>query len=197
MSFRHVVTAAAILVSAVASHPASATAVPYAVDTVHSRVTFYVNHLGFSNSVGQFHLADATLNFDANDWSRSSIEARLPVDTLDLGDLKWQTHILSADFLEAAQYPEIHFVSTRVESTSAGHGKLYGNLTIHGVTKPVTLDLRLNKAGEHPMRKTPAVGFTATTVIKRSDFGVAAYVPAVADELDVRIEIEAYVPPKG
>jgi polyisoprenoid-binding protein YceI len=65
------------------------------------------------------------------------------------------------------------------------------------VTKPVVLDLRLNKAGEHPMRKTPAAGFTATTVVKRSEFGVAAYVPAVADELDVHIEIEAFGPPKG
>jgi polyisoprenoid-binding protein YceI len=197
MSVRHVLAASTLLVGAAFSLQSRAEAVAYAVDTVHSRVTFYVNHLGFSNSVGEFHVADATLNFDANDWSRSSIEARLPVESLDLGDLKWQTHILSADFLESAKYPEILFASTRVESTGGGHGKLYGNPTIHGVTKPVVLDLRLNKAGEHPMRKTAAVGFTATTVVKRSEFGVAAYVPAVADELDVRIEIEAYVPPKG
>ena len=197
MSFRHGLAVASLLVGAGLSQPSRAETVAYTVDTVHSRVTFYVNHLGFSNSVGEFHLADATLNVDVNDWSRSSIEARLPVESLNLGDLKWQTHILSADFLEAAKYPEIRFASTRVESTGSGRGKLYGNLTIHGVTKPVVLDLRLNKAGEHPMRKTPAVGFTATTVVKRSEFGVAAYVPAGADELDVRIEIEAYVPPKG
>jgi len=171
--------------------------VPYTVDTVHSRVSFTVNHLGFSNSAGAFHVADTTVLFDVDNWSRSSVDVRMPVDSLDLGDLKWQTHILSADFLDAAKYPDINFQSTAVESTGNGQGKLRGNLTIHGVTKPVVLDLRLNKAGEHPMRKTPAVGFTATTVVHRSEFGVAAYVPAVADEVEVRIEIEAYVPPKG
>jgi polyisoprenoid-binding protein YceI len=188
----------AVLVSALAlSGIASAAPVSYAIDTVHSRVTFFVNHLGFSNSVGAFHLADSNVVFDADDWAHSSVDVRLPVQSLDLGDLKWQTHILSADFLDAAQFPEIRFQSTALESDGQGHGTLRGNLTLHGVTKPVALDLRLNKAGEHPMRKTPAVGFTATATVHRSDFGVAAYVPAVADELLVRIEIEAYVPPKG
>ena len=176
---------------------ASAIPVTYTVDTVHSRVSFYVNHLGFSNAAGAFHVADSTVLFDADNWSRSSVDVRIPVDSLDLGDLKWQTHILSADFLDAAKYPDIHFQSTAVVFSANGQGKLHGNLTIHGITKPVVLDLRLNKAGEHPMRKTPAVGFTATTVVHRSEFGVEAYVPAVADDVEVRIEIEAYVPPKG
>jgi polyisoprenoid-binding protein YceI len=188
----------ALFVSALAlSGAAAAAPVSYSVDTVHSRVTFFVNHLGFSNSVGAFHLAESNVVFDADDWAHSSVDVRLPVQSLDLGDLKWQTHILSADFLNAAQYPEIRFQSTSLESDGAGHGTLRGNLTLHGVTKPVVLDLRLNKSGEHPLRKTPAVGFTATTTLHRSEFGVAAYVPAVADDLLVRIEIEAFVPPKG
>jgi polyisoprenoid-binding protein YceI len=187
---------ATLLAASSAAPSVEAAPTSYTVDTVHSRVTFYVNHLGFSNSVGQFHVADAVVRFDERDWSQSSVDVRLPVQSLDLGDSKWQTHILSADFLDSAKYPDIHFVSTSVEPTTAGQGKLHGNLTIHGVTRPVVLDLRLNRAGEHPMRKTPAVGFTATTIVKRSEFGVAAYVPAVADDLEVRIEIEAYVPPK-
>ena len=188
---------AAVLALGVTTMSANAAPVAYSVDTVHSRVTFYVNHLGFSNSVGEFRLADATLVFDADQWTNSSVDVHLPVESLDLGDTKWQTHILSADFLEAAKYPDIRFQSTVLENTVNGQGKLFGNLTIHGVTKPVVLDLRLNKVGEHPMRKTPAVGFTATTTVHRSEFGVAAYVPAVADDVEVRIEIEAYAPTKG
>lgn len=197
MAKQYLQAMAAVLALGVTTMSANAAPVAYSVDTVHSRVTFYVNHLGFSNSVGEFRLADATLVFDADQWTNSSVDVHLPVESLDLGDTKWQTHILSADFLEAAKYPDIRFQSTGLENTVNGQGKLFGNLTIHGVTKPVVLDLRLNKVGEHPMRKTPAVGFTATTTVHRSEFGVAAYVPAVADDVEVRIEIEAYVPTKG
>jgi polyisoprenoid-binding protein YceI len=176
---------------------AMAAPVTYSVDTTHSRVTFYVNHFGFSNSVGEFKVADSTLDFDADDWSKSKVGVAIPVASLELGDAKWNTHILSADFLESSRFPEITFASRRVEKIDATHGKLYGDLTIKGVTRPVVLDLRVNKVGEHPMRKTPAAGFTATTTVRRSDFGVAAYVPAVADEVEVRIEVEAFVAQKG
>jgi len=178
---------------ALAGLAASAAPTTYTIDTTHSRITFYVNHLGFSNSVGEFKLADGSFGFDPDDWSKSNVAVRIPVQSLELGDAKWNAHILSADFLEAAKFPEMSFASTKVEMLDASHGKLYGDLTIKGVTRPVVLDLRLNKIGEHPMRKTRAAGFTATATIKRSEFGVAAYVPAVSDELDVRIEIEAFV----
>ena len=118
----------------------------------------------------------------------------IPAQSLDLGDARWNAHVQSADFLDVAKSPEIRFVSRRVEKLAGSKGRLYGDLTIKGVTRPVVLELRLNNAGEHPIRKTPAVGFTATTTVRRSDFGVAAYLPTVGDELDVRIEIEAFVP---
>ncbi len=180
-----------------AAFAASAAPVTYTFDTTHSRVTFYVNHFGFSNSVGEFKLGDGTFTFDADDWSKSKVDAQIPVATLELGDVKWNTHILSPDFLESAKYPQITFVSKKVEKIDATHGKVYGDLTIKGVTKPVILDLTVNKVGEHPMRKTQAAGFTATTIVHRSEFGVAAYVPAVADDVVIRIEVESYVPPKG
>lgn len=175
---------------------ASAVPVNFTIDTRHSRVIFHVSHFGFSNPIVELKLAEGPpLTFDADDWSKSRVEAHLPVSWLQLGDAEWNTHIQSKDFLDAAKSPDITFVSTKVEKTNGMHGKLYGNLTVHGVTKPVVLDLRLNKLGEHPLRKTTAVGFTATTTLKRSDFGVTMYLPGVGDELEVRIEIEAYVPP--
>jgi len=192
--FQKLAATAALGLAALA---ASAAPVTYTFDTTHSRVTFYVNHFGFSNSVGEFKLADGTFTFDNDDWSKSKVDAHIPVQSLELGDLKWNTHLLSADFLESAKYPEITFVSKKVEKTDATHGKLYGDLTIKGVTKPVVLDLTVNKVGEHPMRKTQAAGFTATTIVKRTEFGVSLYAPAVADDVVIRIEIESYVPPKA
>ncbi|MBS0396009.1 MAG: YceI family protein [Proteobacteria bacterium] len=188
---RTILAASALGLAALAANAAPVT---YTVDTTHSRVTFYVNHLGFSNSVGEFRLGEGTLTFDADDWSRSKVDAHIPVQSLELGDAKWNTHILSADFLESAKYPEITFVSKKLEKVDATHGRLHGDLTIHGVTKPVVLDVTVNKVGEHPMRKTQAAGFTATATIKRSEFGVVAYVPAVADDVVIRIEIESFVP---
>lgn len=173
---------------------AQAAPVTYTLDTTHSRVTFYVNHFGYSNSVGEFKVGEGTFSFDDQDWSRSAVDVKIPVQSLELGDAKWNAHILSGDFLEAARFPDIAFVAKKVEKLEGARGKLYGDLTIKGVTRPVVLDLRLNKVGEHPLRKTPAAGFTATTTIKRSDFGVAAYLPAVADDVEIRIEIEAFVP---
>jgi polyisoprenoid-binding protein YceI len=177
-----------------ATFAAAAAPVTYTFDTTHSRVTFYVNHFGFSNSVGEFKLADGTFIFDSDDWSKSKVDAKIPVQSLELGDIKWNTHVLSPDFLESAKYPEITFTSKKLEKVDATHGKLYGDLTIKGVTKPVVLDLTVNKVGEHPVRKTQAAGFTATVTVHRSEFGVAAYVPAVADDVVIRIEVEAFVP---
>jgi polyisoprenoid-binding protein YceI len=177
-----------------AAFAASAAPVTYTFDTTHSRVTFYVNHFGFSNSVGEFKIADGTFTFDNDDWSKSKVEAKIPVQSLELGEAKWNAHVLSPDFLESAKYPEITFVSKKVEKLDATHGKLYGDLTVKGVTKPVVLDLTVNKVGEHPLRKTQAAGFTATVTVHRSEFGVTMYVPGVADDVVIRIEVESFVP---
>lgn len=185
------IAGAALALAAVA---ASAAPVTYTVDTTHSRVTFYVNHFGFSNSVGEFKIADGTFSFDDDDWSKSGVAARIPVQSLELGDAKWNAHLLSPDFLEAARYPEIDFVSRKLEKVDAAHGKLYGDLTVKGVTRPVVLNLTVNKVGEHPLRKTQGAGFTATTTVRRSEFGVTLYLPGVADDVVIRIEVEAFVP---
>ena len=181
------------LAVAIALTPAASVAAPvtYAFDTVHSRLTFYVSHMGYSNSVGQLSIAPGTFSFDTADWSKGQVTATLPADSLAFGDAKWDAHIKSADFLDAAKFPSITFTATKVEQTGTNTGTLTGDLTVHGVTKPVTLQLRLNGAGMHPMMKVPAIGFTATGKLKRSDFGVAAYVPMVGDELDIRLEVEA------
>ena len=188
--FRKAAIAVTLALSATAAYSAPVT---YTFDTVHSRVTFYVNHLGFSNSVGEFKLADGTFSFDNDNWANSKVTVKLPVQSLELGTTEWNGHIQGKDWLDLSQYPDITFQSTKVEKTDASHGKLSGNLTIRGVTKPITLNLTLNKVGEHFLRKTQAAGFTATGTVKRSEFGIVAYAGAIGEDVDLRIEVESYV----
>ena len=112
---------------------------------------------------------------------------------MDTGVAKLDEELKGADFFDAARYPTITFNSTRVEKTGENRFKITGDLTVHGVTKPVTLDAKVNRIGifEIPgVIKAQAAGFDATTVIKRSDFGVTKYVPYVSDEIPVRITLD-------
>ena len=105
------------------------------------------------------------------------------------------THLRSADLFDLAAFPHITFRSTQVESTGADTLRITGDLTIRGVTKPVVLDATLNGAGKHPMSGRPAIGFDATTTVKRSDFGLDYAVPAVSDEIAIRITTEGVAAP--
>ncbi len=163
----------------------------YDIDPTHTQVQFTYNHLGFSNITGRFYEVGGEFLFDAADPTKSSVSITIPVSSISTGVDKLDEHLLKADFFDATQFPTATFKSTGV--TAAGEGKLAvaGDLTIHGVTRPVVLDVTINGIGEHPMRKLPAAGFDASAKIKRSDFGVGAYVPAVGDEVTLRITVEA------
>ncbi|HEY0502046.1 MAG TPA: YceI family protein, partial [Lysobacter sp.] len=106
-------------------------------------------------------------------------------------------HLRSADFFDAEKFPEITFASTKVEAAGDNKLRVFGDLTVHGVTKPVVLDVTINKIADHPMSKRAAAGFDATTTIKRSDFGVDKYAPNVSDDVTIRITTEAMVPKPG
>ena len=163
----------------------------YDIDPTHTQVQFTYNHLGFSNITGRFDEVGGEFLFDAADPTKSSVSITIPVSSISTGVDKLDEHLLKADFFDATQFPTATFKSTGV--TAAGEGKLAvaGDLTIHGVTRPVVLDVTINGIGEHPMRKLPAAGFDASAKIKRSDFGVGAYVPAVGDEVTIAITVEA------
>jgi polyisoprenoid-binding protein YceI len=163
----------------------------YDIDPTHTQVQFTYNHLGFSNITGRFDEVKGDFLFDAADPTKSSVSITIPVASISTGVAKLDEHLLKADFFDATQFPTATFKSTGV--TAAGEGKLAvaGDLTIHGVTRPVVLDVTINGIGEHPMRKLPAAGFDASARIKRSDFGVGAYVPAVGDEVTLSITVEA------
>jgi polyisoprenoid-binding protein YceI len=175
-----------------AAGTATAAPVTYKLDPGHTMVLFSWNHFGFSNPSANLGQVDGTLVYDEAKPADSTVEATLPLAGLDTFVPKLDEHLKSADFLDAAKYPTVTFKSTKVTAAGKGKLKVTGDLTVHGVTKPVTLDVTLNKVGPHPMMKVQTVGFDATATIKRSDFGVGAYVPNVSDEIKIRITTEAH-----
>jgi polyisoprenoid-binding protein YceI len=175
---------------------AQAAPVTYKLDPGHTMVLFSWNHFGYSNPTADLGLGEGTLVFDEQHPANSSVEVTLPLARLDTHVPALDEHLKKPDFLNADQYPVVTFKSTEVQPLGGNKFKVTGNLTVHGVTKPVVLDATLNKVGPHPMTKAPSIGFDATASIKRSDFGVGAYVPNVSDELSIRITTEASVPKK-
>ncbi len=161
----------------------------YKLDPNHTNILFHANHFGFSNPSGHFGITQGTLVIDEKDQSKSKLDVVVDVNSLLTGVAKLDEHLKSDAFLDAAKFPTAEFKSTKVEA-KGDTATITGDFTLHGVTKPVTLDVKLNKKGEHPMTHKDAVGFTASTVLKRSDFGINAYVPNVSDDIKLDIETE-------
>ncbi|WP_347261085.1 YceI family protein [Rudaea sp.] len=176
-----------------AKAPAAVAAAKYDIDPTHSNVTFGWNHFGFSNPTARLKTIEGSVLLDQADLTKSSVSVTLPLEGLDTGVPKLDEHLKTADFLDAAKYPTITFKSTKVEKVGDNGLKITGDLNVHGVTKPVTLNAKVNKIGLFEMGpyEAQAAGFDAETVIKRSDFGVSKYEPAVSDEIAVRITLDA------
>ena len=171
---------------------AQAKPVDYTILTKISRVAFNLEHQGFIQLFGTLRVTQGTLTFDSDDWSKSHVDVSMPVSSLDMGDGPWNGQIRGDDeWAPLFRTTAITFHSTRIRRIDATHGTLTGDLTLAGVTRPVTLKLRVNKIGKNDVLDTPSVGFTATTTIKRSAFGVKAYEDLVGDAISVQIQIEA------
>jgi polyisoprenoid-binding protein YceI len=192
-AFRYLLIAG-LLGAAVTAQSAPVT---YKMDPGHTNVLFSWNHFGFSNPTANLGLGEGTIVFDDKDPSKSSVDVTLPLAGLDTHMPALDEHLKKPDFFDADKYPTVTFKSTNVQAVGGNKFKVTGNLTVHGVTKPVVLDATLNKSGEHPMMKVQTVGFDATASLKRSDFGVGAYVPNVSDEIQIHITTEASVPKAG
>ncbi|HEY0333430.1 MAG TPA: YceI family protein [Stenotrophomonas sp.] len=174
-----------------AATPIQAASGTYTLNSSHTDVLVQWNHMGFSNPTAHFGNVEGTLVYDADDVTKSSVQVTLPLSGLNSFTAKFDEHLKSGDFFDAAKFPTATFKSTKVESAGVNKLTVTGDLTVKDQTKPVVLDVTLNGAGEHPMMKVPAIGFDATTTLKRTDFGVGNYVPAVSDEVKVRITTEA------
>ncbi|KFL37341.1 YceI family protein [Arenimonas donghaensis] len=175
---------------AMATLPAFA-ADAYKIDPAHTQVLFSYNHLGFSNITGRFDRVESEFAFDAADPSQSSLSVSIPVDSISTGVAKFDEHLLGADFFDVGKYPTATFTSTAVTVTGEDKLAVAGDLTIHGVTRPVVMDVTINKIADHPMSKKPAAGFDARIDIKRSEFGLGAFAMAASDDVRIAITVEA------
>ncbi|MCC4607590.1 YceI family protein [Xanthomonas campestris] len=183
-----------LLLPALALTSLAATAAPvrYALDPVHTRVLFAVEHAGFSKALGTVSGSSGTLVFDPEDWASARLDVTVPLQRADLGDAKWNQATLARNLLDAERFPDAHFVSTHVETSGENRAKVTGNLTLRGVTRPVTLDVTLNALKRHPLppfRRT--AGFSATATLSRAAFGVDAWKSMIGDTVELRIEAEA------
>lgn len=164
----------------------------YALDPVHTRIVFAIDHAGFSKALGAVSGSTGTLRFDAGDWSSAHVEVEIPLVRLDLGDDAWNRAALARNLLDVEDHPVARFVSTRIEPVDASRAVVHGTLTLRGVSREVALDVVLNAAKRYPLppfRRT--VGFSATAAISRADFGITAWKSVIGDRVELRIEAEA------
>ena len=166
--------------------------VAYDLDPVHTRVLFAIEHAGFSKALGTVSGSTGRLWFDEDDWSSAAVDATIPIARLDLGDEKWNTATLAGNLLDGEDFPEARFVSTRIEPLGEGRARIHGMLTLRDVSREVALEATLNAAKRHPLppfRRT--VGFSATAMLSRRDFGIVAWPSVIGDAVELRIEVEA------
>lgn len=170
-----------------ATAPQDVQAGTYQVETSHTQVTFSLLHFGFTQYSGLFSGATGSLTFDPAHPATSKLSVSIPVASVQTTSAKLTDELHGADWFDAARYPTATFVSTKVVPTGAGSAAVTGNFTLHGVTKPLTLQVRYVGAGINPMDKAYTLGFQATGTVKRSDFGVKTYVPMVGDDVTLSI----------
>lgn len=183
----------ALAETAPTAEPIAGVSGTYILDPKHTDVIAQWSHFGFSNPVAHFGDVSGQIVYNAENVGASSVEVTLPLSGLNSHVGDFDDHLRSADFFDAAKFPNATFKSTAVESAGTNKLKVTGDLTIKDITKPVVLDVTINKFGEQPMAKRAAAGFDAVAKIKRSDFGVGAYAPNVSDDVELRITTEAIV----
>ena len=166
-------------------------------DKAHTEIRFSWDHLGLSRKSGRFLDMDGTLEFSPTEPEKGQIEVGIRTASVITGVRELDDHLKSPDFFGATAHPRITFKSTGVTQTGERTGEVNGDLTIAGVSKPVTLDVKWNFTGEYPLSSINAAyqgkwvsGFSATTTIARSDFGLKRAIPLISDEIQITIEAE-------
>jgi polyisoprenoid-binding protein YceI len=162
----------------------------YTVDPVHSSVSFGISHAGISDIHGRFNDFSGTFVIDKEDPSKSSFALDIKVESVDTNNEKRDEHLRAPDYFNAKQFPTLSFKSTKVKPTDAGY-EVTGDMTLHGVTKPVTMKLKGgHKVVEFP-KGTSRVGVTSAVTIKRSEFGMTTALEALGDEVHIIVGLEA------
>ena len=162
----------------------------YVMDKEHGYVTFSYSHFGLSNPQLRFRDIDANVTLDADNLENTSVSATIKSASIDSGVDRFDDHLNSDGWMNTAEHPEISFQSTSFTRNGQMTGKMTGDMTIMGITKPVTFDVTLLKAFDHPMKNVPYMGLEGHGTLMRSDFGLGKYVPNVSDEVSIFISGE-------
>ncbi len=163
-------------------------AADYQLDTVHTQILFSVNHLGFSTSTGSSVDFEGGFSFDENAVESSSAYAEIQIGSIEFNDEVWNDTMLGKMWFDLSNFPTMTFKSTQVTSTGEGTMLVIGDLTLKGITRPVTLDVILNKVGEQ--MGVPKAGFSATAIIDRTEFGMSTFAPMIGSEVKIIIQVE-------
>ena len=162
----------------------------YQLEPVHTQILFFCDHLGFSKSQGEFLKFDGTFSFDPDKPQTSTVEVTINTDSIDMDNQKWNDHMKNKDFFHVEKFPTMSFISTKVDTFADDKMNIHGDLTILGHTESVILNVMHNKSGKHPFSGKYTAGFSATTQIKRSLFGMTYGLPALGDDIEIRLEVE-------
>lgn len=181
---------AALVLTAVAAAPALAAPETFVVDGTHTFPRFSYSHFGYSTQLSRFDKTTGTVVFDKAART-GAVDIVIDARSVNTGYATFNEHIQGEDFLDTAKYPTATFKSTKVVFDGDKPAKVEGNLTLKGVTRPVTLTVTDFKAAPHPMLKKDAIGANAWTVVKRSEFNAGKYAPNVGDDVRIDIAIEA------
>jgi len=194
------VLSAALFLSACASvaslvyplneNAAKARAGSYKLDPDHASVLFAVSHFGFSTFRGRFDTLSGSLNFDSENPEKSNVTIEIQTDSLHTGVGKLDALLLADDMFSSGGSPVIQFTSTEINQTSEKTGQIKGIVTVKGISKPVTLEARFIGSGTNPLTRDRTVGFSATTTIQRSAFGLKNWLPFVGDTVDITVDVE-------
>jgi polyisoprenoid-binding protein YceI len=188
MTFKQL--SAAVALATLAAGSALAAPVTYTVDSSHTYPRFSYSHFGFSTQLSSFGKTTGAVVFDAQ-AKTGSVDIVIDTTTVNTGFADFNGHIQGEDFLDTAKFPKATFKSTKVVFDGDKPSAIEGQLTIKGVTKPVTLTVTSFQSMPHPMMKVPALGANAFVTIKRSEFNAGKYAPYVGDEVRIDIAIEA------
>jgi len=162
----------------------------YKSDSTHTAVLFLVRHFRFANTVGRFRTVDATLHWDPAHPETSTLDVTIATASLDTNTKLIDDPLKATGMFDVANFPEAHFISTGVTRTGEAVGRVTGDLTIKGVTRPVTLDVTFNGGEVDGLTNKPTLGFAASAKLIRSQWGLGEWVPVVGNEVTLQIEIE-------
>jgi polyisoprenoid-binding protein YceI len=183
-------TALRVVTHEVNDDPVKAPAGLYRLDPRHSSLLFDVDHFGYSRFVARFDKVEATLDANTAEPEKSRLSVTVKAASVDTNVGELDSMVTGPDLLDAARYPDIRFETTALRRTGPKTGEMTGNLTMHGKTKPVTLEVTFNGASPDPLTGDDTLGFSARGAFNRADWGLSAWWPAVGNDVNVRIEAE-------